>query len=1147
MSARGCGVLGLRSGVVPLDALVDRAVTERLLVAHCSPQVIVPTTWEVYSGDVWRARWAFTLAGSPLEVAGVSTRAFTFGGLPRRLTLDQLDSNIGFFYDLDEIAGAEMVFDDVDHWDDGLMWDGAPWLYVNLGPGVSPVDEAVAVAVAVAVANRQADVPLLGDTLIPDGDFEAWPGSWVGVAGAGCTVEITADAYEGSAALAMDVGLAAAAIPFVAWARADHESTGVTFTPPAVGIVYALSGFYANDTAVVRGAVAVRDDTMSMEYVEDGRHVRTTSSGLQLDDTLGAWRYFYLEFRAASTEAHTVYIGASKLGPGLGRVRFDAVNLRPIYRWVRALNRFQGNFSIEASAGQRVFGGKSVGVSGVSMLNTDGVFDAAYRALTWRGAYVRVEQAALATAPDVRGVQMLDARVTRTVALPLCGMIPRGENRSDLRIMAAGLIAGIKRGSESVDIEVQDLRTIVYARAAALDKYQSDMPGNQDPRIYDHARPIVVGQVQQLEPARIDITASGDGIYEVANPDAWAYGIVDIDEIRLYADAEAAGRRAQSTSIDLLNVGGAISKNLAACRFTALTSIKPFLLDTSHEYLSFTRNGTTYHARILAGSEQNEVLSPTANGADTDCVVFGAPTQWQALVSQDSSRVRTASSVAANSYISVVLETAPTATSIPHVEVRAIWWREGPGYDPDANDTVTLGLRRISTGVRYESGTFWKAPPLTPTSGTFRWETAPHDSSPWTNAKLADYEAYIHYRTASNPGYLNVDVLDAQARLFLATPPSASEPGMCIPLTLAQRAAAAMTALAAATVTVTWDNTTKKLTFASSGATTFTLLTSSGKQPSAWGWVGANTSADRTGALTYTMAQAIYVQDTDIDTPILRVELRGYRDTPTGTYTGVPSSLIASPPDVLRFLLVEVFRLPAAMVDVASFVRARAYVDRTVALLITDDRTVADVIDAQEFGALADAVFAPDALRLTNLPVRLQFRPYSQAMPQLDLATSDFIDLADSETRDSVAARVDVSYGRSMAIRGLRTVENPDAGHVARQTAAVTIETDLLDGEGAQAVADALAPLLASPRYILGSVRRGSFTLLTASDQVRASFSRRRQPWPGSVRLTGPRPPSVPGLVDVPIYEGVRLRLVKVTHQPDANASTFEAMILEEP
>jgi len=144
---------------------------------------------------------------------------------------------------------------------------------------------------------------------------------------------------------------------------------------------------------------------------------------------------------------------------------------------------------------------------------------------------------------------------------------------------------------------------------------------------------------------------------------------------------------------------------------------------------------------------------------------------------------------------------------------------------------------------------------------------------------------------------------------------------------LCNKIATAMNTVAGtADITCTLSASTHKYTIAK-GAGTLQLLCSTGlnRDSSIWGLIGFATSADLTGALTYTGGTAVFEA---ADQHVIRIAhsgfTAGYADDGSGTYTGSASAAIQKAPDVAYWLLRVAMGLTSSQLDAASFVAARA-------------------------------------------------------------------------------------------------------------------------------------------------------------------------------------------------------------------------------
>jgi hypothetical protein len=165
---------------------------------------------------------------------------------------------------------------------------------------------------------------------------------------------------------------------------------------------------------------------------------------------------------------------------------------------------------------------------------------------------------------------------------------------------------------------------------------------------------------------------------------------------------------------------------------------------------------------------------------------------------------------------------------------------------------------------------------------------------------------------------------------------------------------------------------------------TLKIATGTNRQRSAYATLGFAGTADLAGSTNYNGA----VTYTDVDRQsIVRVDMKGYRDDASGTYTGSAVNAIEIAPDIVRCLLERWFGVEASQIDAASFVAGRASCPELLAAYIgapgegvLDGRVVLERICN---GADADLVFEREKFywrpRATSVPANvtvLQERDY---------------------------------------------------------------------------------------------------------------------------------------------------------------------------
>lgn len=1146
------GALGLADNIVTLRDQAALPATERVVVLRARPTVVVPGPWTVHSGNAYKAPFVFGIDNCGLDVVAVYTSASPRDSLTRVESIAAcIAASSSFYYDLGETVPVNLTSWDAAsfrlpvnrkraslpnawrqpsdplsdlglEWDAGDSYDGQPTLYVNVGGG-SPADVLTSVAVEFVFGTRGIVHASLGDdALSPDGRFETWTaGAPSGFTATGNVFQGT-DTYEGSSSLELRCATAATVLQ----ARARHTN-GLATT---AGAYYKVFGYYQTDQANpsgVEAAIAVRDGQHGASFfVQDGRHRTSTGSGVALTNTFGEWRHFTFEFRAVGSVTGLDFMCLD--GPAshtTGVVRFDRVQFRRVWRHTRALGRIVGDITISSNQESRGFGGKSVGVSNIALSNEDGALDVAFRALTWAGAQFSVEMLGrFGGNPPTQREKIGALRDFNDPRANIGSTDGAGSPLSDGRTLSTGYVNDCRRSDAALSVSGEDLRTLIYGKRAVPNKYQTDAFPDADKRIFERGRPVVIGEVTEHAPNRIGKTATEEcGIYEVADCSSVVAGIAssgikDITSVMLYADSDAASRRDATLQLELLSIDSVITKDLANGKFTAETALVPFVLDTEHEYYSFKVNGVQYDARVMAGTESQELLPATGAGTDTAFGgASGAPTPWQAVLSADDGSYAFMSSAnpTIDQYFDVAATALPSVTSVAHVELRATVEQGtfGPFEPYEEGATSYAALYVKIAGVRYEappgSDGYVANPYFVPgedhrLSLSYVWGQSPATSTAWTEAEVNGATFGVHYHFAAGfyvgGSQLRIDFLRPEARVFLASPPSASNPGICIPLTLAQRLQAEMNRqLAADKFAVAYDDTTRKLSITYTGVPTDVaeLLLSTGKQKSGWGWIGYSTTADVSQTilpfgttLTFDADNVIYTPAADIDKGSILCAVSGYKDDTSGTFTGAPGALIERPGDVLYYALVRLFTFPSALIDLTTFEAARATTTMPLALVFADERTVKDFVDTIEQESLSDVVFVPGSISALA-SVQVEFRPFAFGADgdEPEVLDGDWLSFESNQSRSKYYGQVDITFLRSLLLKGVRTTTVPLVQILSKQDAPLEIETDLRLTGDAQACADAQAALY-SGRFEFQGEARGKLLLLTASDKF--LVSRRR-------------------------------------------------------
>lgn len=179
--------------------------------------------------------------------------------------------------------------------------------------------------------------------------------------------------------------------------------------------------------------------------------------------------------------------------------------------------------------------------------------------------------------------------------------------------------------------------------------------------------------------------------------------------------------------------------------------------------------------------------------------------------------------------------------------------------------------------------------------------------------------------------------------------------GVYVPWALAALVQIYMQDVGGTGVTCVYSDATNKFTIAKPSGT-LNLLTSTGteKDISAYPTLGFRKAADRTGVLSYVGDDAIF-ESADKD-HILRVDARGFKDTGTGTYTGVGSALIEKGSDIARFIALRYLRQAPENVDLPTFAQARTQAPEPMAIYLKEVLSSQVIFDRLEFSNVANLI-----------------------------------------------------------------------------------------------------------------------------------------------------------------------------------------------
>jgi len=248
---------------------------------------------------------------------------------------------------------------------------------------------------------------------------------------------------------------------------------------------------------------------------------------------------------------------------------------------------------------------------------------------------------------------------------------------------------------------------------------------------------------------------------------------------------------------------------------------------------------------------------------------------------------------------------------------------------------------------------------------------------------------------------------------------------------LCNKIATAMNTVAGtADITCTLSASTHKYTIAK-GAGTLQLLCSTGlnRDSSIWGLIGFATSADLTGALTYTGGTAVFEA---ADQHVIRIAhvgfTAGYADDGSGTYTGSASAAIQKAPDVAYWLLRVAMGLTSSQLDAASFVAARAGASTLAAYIgALGEETI-------EIGEILERIGAGSHADIVSEAGVWYWRARSAGTvpsPVVDVLESDILDFSGLYDVEDNYQIVRVAYSQDASTGKLKTKENSTTSKAA--------------------------------------------------------------------------------------------------------------------
>jgi len=599
----GHGALGLRDNLRPLQELLAETSGQRHVWVELRLAKLV-IGWVFAGSGTYIASMALaSWDGAAREVIGVKTAAET---LTRVETLAACLAQDGTFYVA--IDAPLTIWDGgLTTWDSGATtWDQPPLLYVHLTNGANAAATDVVAQFGLFVGTHGVWQPMLGQDKLVDGSLEAWTSatdltSWTEAAvgaGGGAVNRDGIVVRQGTYSCRIDGSLNAAG------GRAIVQGSMAGLG----GAYYRASGYYRTDASNPAGvAAALRVGISGAYLLPDGVGTTAATTGVALASTAGEWRRFAFDFRCPSDTAalELAALAYNSTGGALsGTVRFDALRLQRIYRFEFAepLLTLDGVPTLDAGRQDVFYGPVGVSLGQLAIANGGGRFEPLLALFDW---------------------------TNQEAIVRLGGRFPNGGNEvlfDDCAVHSAGLMAEPAVSDSRVSVQLEDARQRLRPSLPTRYYTQAEFAELAD-RDKGRVRPIILGQLLGLRPARIGLTADGFGVFELADctgspqgiPGAGSGAGADI-KVRFYLTEEHAanpivGRR---LTIFVDDSPPYATWDIATGRFTLVKDLGPRGITNKNDTLDFNIGG----GALLSGGGHLE--EPTIYGVEFLCILWAS-------------------------------------------------------------------------------------------------------------------------------------------------------------------------------------------------------------------------------------------------------------------------------------------------------------------------------------------------------------------------------------------------------------------------------------------------------------------------------------------------------------------------------------------
>jgi hypothetical protein len=567
--SRGHGAPGLLDNLRTVIDLADDSAASRRPYLDFSPGAgMTAGGWHQVDSTsrTYVQRAHYVLDGVVRDIVGVDT---DLGALTRVDTLADCQATAGTYYcNIEAAVSATSYFDDgFSLWDSGgQFWDFFPPLdlYVHLQGDADPNGITVVALLGFFFGTRGEVHPSLGPDKLTNGGFESLTGWAESLSGAGFSSAQDTVLFYGPGSTA--------SLKLVSTGAAVGNATRLQDVATVAGVIYRLAGYYLTDSAfgaTLSARLLLGNVAGTLMLYPDGRD--SDGSGLvDLTPTGGEWRRFLFDFLAPAGATTRIQLRLKSTGSGsAGQFNLDGVTLRRVYRYSFYEPRLAADAlqDVTVGADSIFFDDKPVGIASLSLLNGDAVLEPIFGQLL---------------------TSSKPARITVGGALEDGQEIYRDEFTAEAYALSRDLWAEDAR----ISIDLDDPMTMLLDLELPLRRYGlgdfpnlfPDRAGQSRPLLFgSHSGALTLGTVQGpgldgLPPIRIDLAATGYGIYEIADTTGTP-GLAGDVHVYLYWTAQLRDDVAPPATE--LAAGTDYSFDMATGRLTILRNVKDFSVDAA--------------------------------------------------------------------------------------------------------------------------------------------------------------------------------------------------------------------------------------------------------------------------------------------------------------------------------------------------------------------------------------------------------------------------------------------------------------------------------------------------------------------------------------------------------------------------------------